>query len=599
MSGKTIRVGGASGYWGESDMATPQLLAGGNLDYLVFDYLAEITMSIMARARAADPQKGYALDFVTAVLKPNLAEIAKQGITVVSNAGGVNPTACGAAIRDLVKEQGLDLKVAVITGDDVLDRLKSGDLGTPSEMFSGEAPPPADKLMSANAYLGAFPIAEALAQGADIVVTGRCVDSAVTLGACIHAFGWKADEWDKLSAGSLAGHVIECGPQTTGGNFTDWRDVADSIADVGYPIAEIAEDGSFLCTKPSGTGGKVSVGTVSEQIVYEIGDPQAYLLPDVVCDFSQVSVTEEGPDSVRVVGAKGYPAPDTFKVSATFMDGFKGQMLITFTGFDAADKVKAFTDGALARARKKLHALNAPDYEEISLEVLGTETQYGSASKIGDDAREVVGKFAVKHVDQKAIGLLFKELMGLALATPAGLSGIGGGTPKPSPVVRLFSCTIPRTDVPASIDFDGVPQQTAGTPGQKFDAASLKRPEEPARAPDGATVDVPLIKLAWGRSGDKGNKSNIGIVARKPSYLPYIAAALTSDAVHARFAHFVEGEVERYVMPGMSALNFLMHDALGGGGIASLRNDSQGKAYAQILLDHPIPIPADLAEELS
>jgi Acyclic terpene utilisation family protein AtuA len=599
MSGKRIRVGGASGYWGESDMATPQLLAGGKLDYLVFDYLAEITMSIMARARAADPNKGYALDFVSAVLKPNLVEIAKQDVTVISNAGGVNPQACGAAIRELVKELGLDLKVAVITGDDVLARLKSGELGIPTEMFSGDAPPAADKLMSANAYLGAFPIAEALHQGADIVVTGRCVDSAVTLGACIHAFGWKADEWDKLSAGSLAGHVIECGPQATGGNFTDWRDVADTIAEIGYPIAEIAADGTFICTKPEGTGGIVSVGTVSEQIVYEIGDPQAYLLPDVVCDFADVSVTQEGPDRVRVIGAKGYPAPDTFKVSATFMDGFKGQMLITFTGFEAADKVKAFTNGALARARKKLHALNAPDFEEASLEILGTETQYGSASKIADGAREVVGKFAVKHVDQKAVGLLFKELMGLALATPAGLSGIGGGTPKPSPVVRLFSCTIPRTDVPASIDFDGVPQPTPNTPGQTFNPSSLTRPAEPAQKPDGTTVDVPLVKLAWGRSGDKGNKSNIGIVARSADYFPYIANALTSESVRARFAHFVEGDVERFVMPGMNALNFLMHDALGGGGIASLRNDSQGKAYAQILLDQPIPVPAKLAEELS
>jgi hypothetical protein len=599
MTGKTIRVGGASGYWGESDMATPQLLAGGKLDYLVFDYLAEITMSIMARARAADPKRGYAPDFVSAVLKPNLVEIAKQGVTVISNAGGVNPQACGAAIRELVKELGLDLKVAVITGDDVLDRLKSGDLGTLTEMFSGEASPPADKLMSANAYLGAFPIAEALHQGADIVVTGRCVDSAVTLGACIHAFGWKADEWDKLSAGSLAGHVIECGPQTTGGNFTDWRDVADSIADVGYPIAEIFEDGSFLCTKPEGTGGKVSVGTVSEQIVYEIGDPQAYLLPDVVCDFAGVSVTQEGPDCVRVVGARGYPAPDSYKVSATLMDGFKGQMLITFTGFDAADKVKVFTDGALTRARKKLHALNAPDFEEVSLEVLGTETQYGSASKASEGAREIVGKFAVKHVDKNAVSLLFKELMGLALATPAGLSGIGGGTPKPSPVVRLFSCAIPRTAVPASIDFDGVPQQTPNTPGQAFNPSSLVRPVEPAQKPEGATTEVPLIKLAWGRSGDKGNKSNIGIVARETDYFPYIANALTADAVHARFAHFVEGDVERFILPGMNALNFLMHDALGGGGIASLRNDSQGKAYAQILLDHPIPIPTAMAEELS
>jgi hypothetical protein len=599
MSGKTIRIGGASGYWGESDMATPQLLKGGQLDYLVFDYLAEITMSIMARARAADPEKGYALDFVSVVLKQNLPEIAKQGVKVLSNAGGVNPEACGEAIRALVRDLGLDLKVAVITGDDVRERLIAGEFGQVKEMYAGTPLPPGDKIMSANAYLGGFPIAQALDMGADIVITGRCVDSAVTLGACIHEFGWRPDNLDELAGGSLAGHVIECGPQATGGNFTDWREVAETLADIGYPVAEIAADGSFTCSKPDGTGGVVNVGTVSEQIVYEIGDPQAYMLPDVICDFSGVSVVQEGKDLVRVSGAKGHPAPDSYKASVTYQDGFRGVLMMTFTGLEAADKARAFADAALARARRKLHAMNAPDFEEVSVEVLGTESQYGEFAHGPEHAREVVAKFAVKHVDQKAVGLLFKEAMGLGLATPAGLSGFGGGRPKPSPVVRLFSCTIPKDELAVSIDLDGETATASIPPGLPFDADQLARPAEPAQAPDGETVDVPLVKLAWGRSGDKGDKSNIGIIARKPEYYPFIAAALSKDTVAKRFGHFLKGDVERYAMPGMNGLNFLLHEALGGGGIASLRNDPQGKAYAQILLDQPVPVPAELAKEIA
>jgi hypothetical protein len=598
MSSETIRIGGASGYWGESDMATPQLLAGGNLDFLVYDYLAEITMSIMARARATDPTKGYALDFVSVVLKRNLEEIARQGVKVLSNAGGVNPQSCGEAIRVLIKELGLDLKVAVVTGDDVLERVKSGDFSSAKEMYSGARLPPTDQLMSANAYFGAFPIADALDKGADIVITGRSVDSAVTLGACIHAFGWKPANLDLLAAGSLAGHVIECGPQVTGGNFTDWRDVKGDIADIGYPIAEISSGGEFVCSKPEGTGGVVNVGTVSEQIVYEIGDPQAYMLPDVICDFSNVNVIQQSVDQVRVSRAKGHAPPDTYKASLTFQDGFRGQMYLSFTGFEAQEKAQAYTDAALKRARKKLHALNAPDYEEVSVEVLGTESQFGETGRVAD-AREVVAKFGVKHVDHSAIGLLFKEVMGMALATPAGLSGMGGGRPKPSPVVRLFSCALPKKDLPISIDIDGDIAAYEVVEGKTFDANALARPTDPAQSATGASVDVPLIKLAWGRSGDKGDKANIGIIARKPEYLPYISAALTEGVVASRFSHFLEGSVERYVMPGLNGLNFLLHDVLGGGGVASLRNDPQGKCYAQILLDHPIPVPVELAEAVA
>ena len=324
MPGKTIRVGGASGFWGDASLSTPQLLGAGNIDYIVYDYLAEITMSILARARAKSPDAGFAGDFVFAALKGSLKDIARQRIKVISNAGGVNPKACADAVRTLAGDLDLDLKVAVVEGDDLMARRDEIAGAGHVEMFSGAPCPEPDSIASINAYLGAFPIAEALAQGADIVITGRCVDSAVTLGACIHEFGWSADDLDALAGGSLAGHILECGPQACGGNFTDWELAADGIENIGYPVAEIAADGSFAVGKPEGTGGLVSVGTVAEQMLYEIGDPQAYVLPDVVCDFSDVTIAQTGEDRVEVSGARGRPAPSTYKVCMTHQDGFRG-----------------------------------------------------------------------------------------------------------------------------------------------------------------------------------------------------------------------------------------------------------------------------------
>jgi len=598
---KNIRIGGASGFWGESDMAVPQFLQAGGLDYIVFDYLAEITMSIMARARAKNPEMGYAVDFVTAVIKPNIKDIANQGVKLISNAGGTNPAACGDAVRAVIAEAGLDLKVAVITGDDLTDR--ADEFAQTREMFTGEAFPDVESIASINAYLGAFPIAKALNDGADIVITGRCVDSAVTLGACIHEFGWDRDDLDQLAGASLAGHILECGPQATGGNFTDWESVADTMDNAGYPIAEISDDGSFITTKPDNTGGTVTIGTVGEQMLYEIGDPQAYKLPDIVCDFSMVELDQAGENRVSVKGARGYPAPVTYKASATFADGWKMVAPFFFVGMDANRKAKSFAENALKRTRAKLRASNAGDFDDVLIETLGDDSHFGEFSE-PSQSREVVLKMAVKHRDPKAAMLLLKEATGLGLATPPGLSFFSGGRPKPSPVVRLFSLTVPKNDVQVSIDFGDGPVNFAHEAGAKFDSASIVRPNSPERpATDEAFVNVPLIQLAWGRSGDKGDKSNIGILPRDSSYTEWLWAALDTDTVRRRFAHFLQNSddpasVERFFLPGTGAINFLLHDVLGGGGVASMRNDPQGKSYAQILLATPIPIPQSLAEAL-
>lgn len=596
MSRKVIRIGGASGFWGDAAMSTPQLLATGALDYIVYDYLAEITMSILARARAEKPELGYATDFVSLAMKPNLAEIARRKVKVISNAGGVNPEACAAAVRTLIAERDLDLKVAAITGDDLVARKDELASSGFVEMFSGDRFPEAKKVIAINAYLGAFPIAKALENGADIVITGRCVDSAVTLGACIHEFGWKPQDLDRLAGGSLAGHILECGVQATGGNFTDWESVIDRLEDIGYPIAEISDDGSFVCTKPEGSGGTVTVGTVSEQLLYEIGDPQAYILPDVVCDFSDVKISQEGPDRVRVTNARGYLPPDTYKVSTIHVDGFRGGPTMSFYGIDASRKAAMFGDVVFKRARRTLRGLNLPDYTETSVEVIGAESQFGNARRI-ESGREVMVNIAAKHSDAIGIGILIREASGLALASPPGLSGFVGGRPKPSPMARLFSFLLPKDAISVTVDVEGKARAFVDAPGRRFDPSSITRPEVSRTEMASEHVVVPLLALAWARSGDKGDNANIGVIARRADYFPYICRALTADAVARRFAHFLRGRVERFILPGPHALNFVLHNVLGGGGVASLRNDPQGKGYAQLLLDAPVEVPAVLARQ--
>ena len=600
-----IRIGGATGYWGEADLALPQFLAEGDLDFIVFDYLAEITMSIMARAKAADPEKGYATDFVSAIVAPHLAAIAESGVKLISNAGGVNPEACGRAIRQLIEDAGLPLKVAVITGDDLMPKLDQVLNSEPAEMFTGEPTPPRDAIASANAYLGAFPVAEALNQGADIVVTGRCVDSAVTLGACIHRFGWRRNDLDLLAAGSLAGHLIECGPQATGGNYTDWQEVADTLHEVGYPIAEIAADGGVVMTKPQGTGGCVTIGTVGEQLLYEIGDPAAYYLPDVICDFTQVALEQVDQDRVSVAGARGRGVPAQYKTSMTWADGWRAGMIGFYVGARAAQKARIFADEAIQRARRKLSKMGAPDYVDVCVEVVGDESHWGEAARYVR-SREVAVKVACRHVDRRATDLLMRELAGVGLGAPAGFCSFAGTRPKSSPVIRLFSILADRDLVDIRIHTadqsqsfsDSVESMETPTDAvvESIDTESVDT--EPLADESAEQIEVPLERLAWARSGDKGDKANIGVMARKREYFPWIAAALTESYVASRFAHFMASpEMDRYALPGLPALNFVLHHALGGGGVASLRNDPQAKGYAQILLDTPVSIPAQLLED--
>ncbi|MGO4328643.1 acyclic terpene utilization AtuA family protein [Cupriavidus sp. 2TAF22] len=584
----TVRIGGASGFWGDSAIATPQLLAVPGLQYLVYDYLAETTMSILARARAKDPALGYATDFVQAAMAPHLGQILSRGIRVIANAGGLNPHACRAALLGAAAKQGLALKVAVVSGDDVLGSFEGWRAQGLTDLYTGAAPPA--ELLSANAYTGAQGIARALAMGADIVIAGRCVDSAVVVGALAHEFGWQWHDWDRLAAGTLAGHVIECGAQATGGLFTDWQRVPDWDR-IGYPVIDCAEDGSFVLSKPEGTGGLVDPAAVAEQVLYEVGDPANYLMPDVTCDFRMVRTELLAPGQVRVHGARGRAPGAHYKANGTWQDGYQLSLMMAIRGIDAPAKARRTADALLARTRAMLAESGLPDYTETVVELLGCESQYGPHAR-ALPTREVVLRIGARHAQARALRFLQRECSSAGTSMAAGTRSSFAGRVDIQPVVKVFSFLVRKSEVPVRVELDGSAEMLAcaAVAGDLPPAAPLSAAMAPAM-PAGPRATVPLVRLAFARSGDKGDDENIGVIARRPDFLPLLREQLTADAVRAYFAHLVEGEVERFEVPGLHALNFLMHRALGGGGVASLRSDPLGKSYAQMLLDFPLTVP--------
>ncbi|WP_373358499.1 acyclic terpene utilization AtuA family protein [Acinetobacter lactucae] len=592
---RVVKIGCASGFWGDTNTAAFQLVHLADINYLVFDYLSEITMSIMAKAKMVEPKHGYALDFVSRVMAPLLKKIAEKKIKVISNAGGVNPLACRDALQKIIKEYGLDLKVAVVLGDDLLAQHERLKLQNIQEMFSGEALP--EQVASSNAYLGAVAIRDALNLGADIVITGRVVDSSVVLAPLLHEYQWSLDDYDKLAQGSLAGHVIECGAQCTGGNFTDWQ-LVQGFDNMGFPVVEVSEDGSFVVTKPKGTGGLVSTATVAEQIVYEIGNPQAYLLPDVVADFSHVHLEQVGEHRVRVTGATGQASTAQYKVSATYPDGYRVLVSFLIAGREAPQKAQVIADAILTKCERVLAMRSVPPFSEKSVEILGIESTYGAHAQ-ALNSREVVVKIAVKHIFKEACMFFASEIAQASTGMAPALAGIVGGRPKASPVIKLFSFLVDKNQIKVEIDFEGKRYPVEVPQGVSTEQLPTLTAGKNA-VYQGDEIEVPLIEIAHARSGDKGNHSNIGVIARKAEYLPWIRAALTEQAVASYMQHVLDaekGRVIRYELPGLNALNFMLENALGGGGVASLRIDPQGKAFAQQLLDMPVKVPAHLLEK--
>jgi hypothetical protein len=576
----TVTLAGAAGAWGDSSLSTPQLLADGRSDYIVYEGLAEITMAILSRARARDPEQGYARDIIETIAR-NLDGYRGRGIRVITNAGGVNPH---AAAR-LITEADESMKVAVVSGDDLMGK---------DELLSGGQLPA--KPLSANVYLGARPIAAALDAGADVVITGRVTDSSLFLGPLIHEFGWSAHRYDLLSAGSLAGHLLECGPQSTGGLLTDWKDTM-SWANPGFPIAEVTSEGAFVLTAPEDTDALVDERTVSEQLLYEIGDPRAYLLPDVTCDWTDVRLELLGENRVGVEGAQGTRPPETLKACAQIPDGWRAQFLLMIGGRDAVAKAERVGRDLLARGSAMLERTGFGDFRATDVEVLGGESTYGPHSR-GGHSREVVLKIGVHHDSRNAVGLFVREVPSIALAGPPGVTGGGAGLPRPSPLIRLECFAVDRRRISPVVEMDGIDLgyedlDVDTLPATDSPPARLETPEMPAPT---ETVAVPLTAVAHGRSGDKGADVNIGIRARHADFWPVVGREVTAGRVAEYLAHLGASSVERFDLPGIHAFNFLLTGGLGAGGTASLRFDPQGKAVAQQLLDMSVEIPVDLTD---
>ena len=608
---RVVRIGGASAFITDSPGAARQLLDGGDLDYLVFDFLAEVTMAILAKAKARRPEAGYAEEFVSRILDDVLVDALDRGVRLVANAGGVNLQACRTAVEELARRKGVTPRVALVEGDDLMPALADGTLDGAAvrEMDSGDSLP--TSLVSANAYLGAPAIAQALELGADIVLTGRVVDSAVTLGPLMHEFGWSAEDLDRLAQGSLGGHIIECGAQATGGLFTDWREVPD-WAGIGYPILECHADGSFVVTKPGGTGGLVSEATVAEQLLYEVGDPAHYELPDVICDFTQVEIEQIDADRVRVRGARGRAPSGRYKVSATYGDGYRCMAMMPVVGREARAKARRQAEAVLERCTGLLAAAGFEPFRASRIETLGAEFSYGDHTRTRD-SREVLCKLAVEHEQRAALEIFAREVLSPVTSMSVGSTGwFLEGRPRPTSVLRLFSFLIDKTHVPVTVDVGEGPvpvdvsapslegkrrMEAADTGGAGAMAAG-----DPDRTSE-EMVRVPLFDVAWGRSGDKGNRFNVGVVARRPELLPWIRRALTPERLARHMAHVFDEPwtagasdvpVERFDLPGIHALNFLFHRALGGGGMGSLRLDPLAKGMAQQVLEMEVEIPRRL-----
>jgi hypothetical protein len=594
---KTVRIGNAQAFWGDrTDAAAEMLAQEPGLNYLTLDYLAEVSMSILVMQRERDPSAGYARDFVEVVR--SLVPYWNSGgrCRVIANAGGLNPQGCAEACRAVLAQAGCrPLKIGVVTGDDVLALVRAANasssdfqnLDTHAKLHEVR-----DRLVTANAYLGAWPIVEALAGRADIVITGRVADPSLVVAPCIHHFGWNENELNRLAGATVAGHLIECGTQVTGGISTDWLDVPDA-AHIGFPIVEVSDDGSCIVTKPSGTGGRVTEMTVKEQLVYEIGDPDNYLSPDVTVSFLKLTVEDLGNDRVRVSGATGKPRPDTLKVSATFRDGFRAAGTLTIIGRDARAKARRVGAFVFQRVRDAGFTLRDTIIETISSVVSSDQKD----SPHPEGIEESILRVAVEADEREAVERFSRELMPYITAGPQGTTGYAEGRPRVHQVVRYWPSLISHGAVAPQVKILSSVVGASKSPPAAA-PASMAGSAKQGPAPSGhsqlasagaARKPTHLYDIAVARSGDKGTSANIGVIVRRHDWWEFLEKWLTADAVATYFEPMGIESVERFDLPGLGALNFVIHGALR----RTLRTDAQGKALGQILLEMPLPEDAN------
>jgi Acyclic terpene utilisation family protein AtuA len=453
-----IRIASGQGFWGDLPSAPIDQIrrasAESPVDYMMMDYLAEVTMSIMQKQKLKDPRAGYARDLID-VIDAILPDIVEKNIKVITNGGGVNPEGCRDAIFEVAKRRGIPIKVGVVLEDNILDSIDAliAQGHKLKNMETGESLKDIrDRILSANVYFGAWPIVEALRQGAQIVVTGRTTDTGLTLAPMIHEFGWKPDDWNRMASGTVAGHILECGAQSSGGNFSaDWKSVKD-MAHIGFPIAEAYPNGDFIITKHPKTGGLVSRQTVAEQCLYEIGDPTNYITPDCIADFTSIHLEDLGRDRVRVSGIQGREATDSYKVSMSYRDGFSAQGTLTYTWPDAMEKARAADK--ILRTRLKDAGCT---FEEMRTEFLGVNSCHGPLTPVDfDEVQEVVIKWGVRGKDKKSIERFGKEIAPLILTGPPSVTGFAGGRPKPSEVVAYWPALLDKKAVTPRVEVQSV-----------------------------------------------------------------------------------------------------------------------------------------------
>lgn len=606
MNKTSIRIANAGGYWGDDPYALRRQLEGSlALDFISIDYLAEVTMSILQKQKARDPKLGYARDFVSQ-LKPLVKDVVNKKICIITNAGGVNPNGCAEALIEMAAAQGVTLKVAVVDGDNIADRLedliKSGV--SFKNMETGEALAPyADRVLSANAYFGAMPVVEALKCKPDVVLCGRVTDTGITLAAMMHSFSWAADDYDKLAHGIVAGHIIECGAQATGGNFTDWRKVP-SFIDVGFPIVECFADGHFFVTKHPGSGGLVTTQTVREQLLYEMGHPQSYIVPDVIADFTTIQLENAGADRVKVSGVKGRAPTDLLKISIAYADGFKSNGALIISGPDARAKAEVFADVFWKRLDAELTKASMTSFEQKHTEYIGSDSTQGGLTP-QHVATEILLRLSVHDHSEDKFTVFRKLLPSMILSGPSGVA-VTGGAPAVSDVVSYWPALIDQHHALPNVSLltrDAVQnkithQQLATrmpwpvTKGSS-DVSSVPRDPFEYRA-SGKKKNLSLMHIAHARSGDKGDTSNIGLIGRSAECYAWLRDNVSESLVKNWFHGICLGHVHRYAVPNLWALNFLLEETLGGGGTMSLHIDAQGKTLSQALLRCEMEIPEGL-----
>lgn len=587
---EVIRIGNSSGFWGDEPLAMKRQIEKGNLDYLVADYLAEVSMSILHKQMQRKPDLGYVPDFIEHMRLTG--ELFHHHFPkIITNAGGKNPIACAKAVQSFLDEIGIVKKVMAVVGDDLMSDIDSLEKTNEFQnLETGESfKNVKEKLAVANVYTSSEGIVKALGYGADIVITGRASDSALAIGPLVYEFGWAAEDWDLLASGMVAGHVLECGSQATGGNFTDWKTV-EKWNEMGYPVVEVQPNGDFMVTKPEGTGGLVNQWTVKEQLVYEIADPERYLGPDVIADLTHLSVKDTAQSQINIKGVKGKPAPDTWKVSMAYLDGYKAIGHVVIGGKDASEKAQLIRDVFWNRSNV--------DYDKTNTNLIGTNALgEGLASS---DGKEILLQFVAFDQDRSKLELFAKEVAGLILAGPQGMAAYGG-RPRIQEVVSYWPTLVNRKDLSFEIyevttDTDKIVEQFSP---QTVEVASqnlvvnqnIPSPQLHILEPIDDSEQVEMVDLCLARSGDKGNGANIGILARNELIYSFLKENLTPNILKGWFGDLCQGEILRFELHNIQALNFHLKDVLDGGGTKSGRLDPQGKMLASLLLAQKIYVP--------